>query len=62
MILLPELDAVLQHYARRSRPTEAAVVALRQAILSHALLPRWHQALDLRQKVTTENPTAVFVS
>ena len=43
-------------------PTEVAVVALQKAIPSHALLPRWHQALDLRQKVTTENPTAVFVS
>jgi hypothetical protein len=43
-------------------PTEGGVVALQQAILSHALLPRWHQAIDLHQKVTTENPTAVFVS
>jgi hypothetical protein len=45
---------------RKGAPTEAALVALQQAILSHALLPHWHQALDLRQKVTTENPTAVF--
>jgi hypothetical protein len=38
------------------------VVALQQAILSHALLPCWHQALDLSQKVTTENPNAILVS
>ena len=41
-------------------PTEADV--LQQAILSHALLPRWHQVLDLHQKVTAENLTAIFVS
>jgi hypothetical protein len=31
------------------------------ALNSDALLTCWHQALDLRQKVTTENANAILV-
>ena len=31
-------------------------------VFSHALLTCWHQALDLRQEVPTENANAILVS
>ena len=34
---------------------------VQQAILSHALLTCWHQTLDFRQRVATDNANAILV-
>ena len=51
----------LSSTGRRVLGDRSCPTLIRTAVRSHGLLTCWHQALDLRQEVPTENANAILV-